>query len=206
MQALDPKQVAAFLKACAADRYGLLFAFALGTGMRPSECLALQWKDVDLIAGRVQVRRALVRLKGGWKFADPKTPRSRRTIPLPSTITHQLAAHKVSQARERFRLGAAYASYDLVFATRTGMPLNLHNVLHQHFKPILEKAGLPRERRLYDLRHTHATMLLQAGVNPKVVSERLGHASITLTLDVYAHVLPTMQQGAADCLEKLMFG
>jgi integrase len=200
MKSLTPAETTAFLKACSADRYGLVFSFPLGTGMRPSEYLALQWKDVDLEAGRVQVRRALVRLNRAWSFAETKTSRSRRTIPLPASIVRQLARHKVEQASQRLKAGADYASLDLVFATRTGLPINAHNLLHQHFKPVLERAGVPRSIRLYDLRQTHATMLLQAGENPKLVSERLGHANITLTLDVYTHVLP------AERLEKLMFG
>jgi integrase len=206
MKSLTRAETTAFLKACGADRYGLVFCFALGTGMRTSEYLALQWKDVDLEAGRVQVRRALVRLKGAWSFAETKTSRSRRTIPLPASIVRQLARHRVEQASERLKAGAEYANLDLVFATRTGLPISAHNLLHQNFKPILERAGLPRTIRLYDLRHTHATMLMDAEENPKVVSERLGHASITLTLDTYTHVLPHMQQRAAERLEKLMFG
>jgi integrase len=179
MKSLTRAETIAFLKACSADRYGLVFPSALGTGMRPSEYLALQWKDVDLEAGRVQVRRALVRLNGAWCFAETKTSRSRRTIPLPASIVRQLARHKVEQDTERLKAGAVYASLDLIFATRTGLPISAHNLLHQHFKPALERVGLPRTVRLYDLRHTHATMPLQAGENPKVVSERLAHASIS---------------------------
>ena len=102
-------------------------------------------------------------------------------------------------------IGPAYESHDLVFATATGQPLDENNLARRHFKPILRRAGLPGNVRLYDLRHTCATLLLAAGENPKVVSERLGHANITLTLDTYSHVLPTLQQGAAERLEAVLF-
>jgi len=110
------------------------------------------------------------------------------------------------QAQERLRAGTDYTDHGLVFATPMGQPLDKHNLVHRHFKPILEAAGLPKELRLYDLRHSCATLLLAAGENAKVVSERLGHAGITLTLDTYAHVLPTMQRQAADKLEAILFG
>ena len=109
------------------------------------------------------------------------------------------------QAQQRLAVGPAYESYDLVFATATGQPLDENNLARRHFKPILRRAGLPEHVRLYDLRHTCATLLLAAGENPKVVSERLGHANITLTLDTYSHVLPTLQQGAAERLEAVLF-
>ena len=94
----------------------------------------------------------------------------------------------------------------LIFANERGGPLDLSNVVKRHFKPILSRAGLPSNIRLYDLRHSCATILLQAGMNPKIVSERLGHASITLTLDTYSHVLPDMQESAAERMEQVIFG
>ena len=98
-----------------------------------------------------------------------------------------------------------YVDYGLVFATKTGRPLDLTNINYRYFKPLLKEAGLPNIR-LYDLRHTCATLLLLAGENPKVVSERLGHANITLTLDTYSHVLPTMQEEATQKLKQMLFG
>ena len=93
----------------------------------------------------------------------------------------------------------------LIFTTTLGTPLNISNLTAKHFKPALQRAGLPKTIRLYDLRHTCATLLLSAGENPKVVSERLGHASIILTLDVYSHALPDMQKAATDKLENILF-
>lgn len=208
MHALSPDEAAHFLKAAAEDRWGVLFAFALATGMRPEEYLGLQWKDVDLEGGTVTVRRALIwRAKGGgWYFGEPKTARSRRQIPLPASTLRALAEHRRQQVAERLKAGAGYQPNDLVFATPEGGPLLPGNLKRRHFRPILKTAKLPKDFRLYDLRHSCATLLLAAGEHPKVVSERLGHASITLTLDVYSHVLPTMQEAASRKLESLLYG
>ncbi|MDX6269901.1 MAG: integrase [Acidobacteriota bacterium] len=207
MQALSPIEAGRFIKAAAEDKWGIIFVFALATGMRPEEYLGLQWKDVDLEQGVVTVRRALIwrTTGGGWHFGEPKTARSRRSIPLPASTLRSLVDHRRKQAEERLKVGADYQQHDLVFATSEGCPLMPRNLKRRHFRPILKTAELPEDFRLYDLRHSCATLLLAAGENPKVVSERLGHASITLTLDVYSHVLPTMQQGASEKLEKMLF-
>lgn len=206
MQALSPAQVACFLEEAAQDRWGIVFSFALATGMRPSEILGLQWQDVDLVGGSLMVRRALTRNGSGRGLTPPKTPRSRRTIPLPSTVVEQLRQHQAAQKAEREAAGTAYDDQGFVFATRTGKPLSDRTLNEMHLKPILARAGLPASIRFYDMRHTCATLLLLANVNPKIVSERLGHSTITLTLDTYSHVLPTMQRAAADQLEQLLFG
>lgn len=109
------------------------------------------------------------------------------------------------QNQERLLADADYTNHDFVFASYNGEPVNIRNVVNRHFKPTLKEAGLPETIRLYDLRHTCATLLLKAGENPKVVSERLGHASIVMTLDVYSHVLPDMQKQAAEKLETMLF-
>jgi integrase len=207
MQALSPEEAKRFLTESCKDRWSALFALALSTGMRPEEYLGLQWKDVDLGNGIATVQRALVwnRKGGGWSFTQPKTARSRRNIPLPSSVKSALIAHRRKQAEERLKAGAEYQNHDLVFATIEGTPLMMRNLLRRHFKPILKRAELPGNIRLYDLRHSCATLLLAANEHPKVVSERLGHASITLTLDTYSHVLPSMQQAASEKLESLLF-
>ncbi|HEX8136937.1 MAG TPA: site-specific integrase [Pyrinomonadaceae bacterium] len=172
--------------------------------MRPEEYLALQWSDVDFERGTSQVRRALVRHQKTWSFEEPKTARSRRTVFLPGLLLQKLAAHKRQQAAERLKLGALWQAYDLIFCSEQGTPLSIPNLTYRYFRPILEKAELP-QIRLYDLRHSCATLLLMAEENPKVVSERLGHSTIVLTLDTYSHVLPTMQQQATARLEKLLY-
>lgn len=147
---------------------------------------------------------------------EPKTARSRRVVILPEAATAALRTHKAGQARSRLQLGGEYERHDLVFATTLGTPLDPAN-LYRAFKAVLQRANLgtwEREGnrsvfvagfRLYDLRHSCATLLLLAGENPKVVSERLGHASVTLTLDTYSHVLPSMQEESARRLDA-MFG
>ncbi len=206
MQALSPLDAARFLEAAAEDRYGVLFHFALVTGMRPEEYLGLQWKDVDFEKSVVTVQRTLVwrRKGGGWYFGEPKTSKSRRSIPIPNSLVQSLKEHKRHQAEEVLKAGPDYQRLDLVFATAEGGPLMVQNLFRRHFKPILKRAGLPQSIRLYDLRHSCATLLLAADENPKVVSERLGHATVTLTLDTYTHVLPSMQKAASDKLESIL--
>jgi len=201
---LSPDEAASFLEAADVMQHGLIFEFALLTGMRPEEYLALHWSDVDFERATAQVRRALVRHKKSWSFEEPKTARSRRTVYLPAPLLQKLTTHKRKQAEARLKLGAAWQAFNLVFCTDEGTPLSIPNITYRYFRPILTKAELPRIR-LYDLRHTCATLLLIAEENPKVVSERLGHSTIVLTLDTYSHVLPTMQQGATARLEKLLY-
>ena len=205
MQALSPDEAKSFLESAKPDPWYVLFLAAIVTGMRPGELLGLQWKDIDWSKGTAVVRRALVRRDDqSWSFEEPKTARSRRTIPLTASLIKALQTQHAEQAAARLAAGPKYANHDLVFANLHGEPLVERNVVRHHFKPILVRAGLPASLRLYDLRHTCATLLLAQGENPKIVSERLGHASITLTLDTYSHVLPTMQEAAAwnkPCLE-----
>jgi integrase len=166
--------------------------------------LGLKWTDLD--DNRLHVQRSLSRRDGaGWELKEPKTTRSRRVVPLPVTAVRVLAQHKVRQAEERLKAGPAYADHGLIFATRMGEPLDYRVVVKRHFKRVLDRAGLG-SLRPYDLRHTCATLLLKAREHPKVVSERLGHSSIVMTLETYSHVLPDMQQRAADQLESLLFG
>src|SRR5207253_2036433 len=142
---------------------------------------------------------------GGWKFTEPKTAKSRRSIPLPPSIVRHLRTHRRHQGEQRLKVGADYQPNDLVFATKLGAPLLLRNLLRRHFKPLLVRAGLPGSIRLYDLRHTCATLLLSANEHPKIVSERLGHANVNLTLDTYSHVLPSMQRAVSAKLERILF-
>jgi len=166
----------------------------------------LQWKDVDFEKGTAIIHRALIthRKGGGWHFGEPKTNQSRRTIPLPVSTVKELRNHRRQQLEAKLKLGTAWNDFDLVFASEIGTPLNPPNVTRA-FKKALEKAEIRTSIRLYDLRHTTATLLLQAGVNPKIVSERLGHSTIVLTLDVYSHVLPSMREAATEHLEGMIF-
>jgi len=200
---LSPEEAARFLKVAATKPHGLIFELALWTGMRPEEYLALQWSDIDLSKGTARIRRALVRHKKTVQFEEPKTARSRRTVYLPQSIVQKLKAHKRKQAAEKLKFKGTWGPYDLVFCSVEGTPLSIPNLTYRYFRPILTAAGIP-QIRLYDLRHSCATLLLVAEENPKVVSERLGHSTVVLTLDTYSHVIPTMQQAATARLEKLI--
>lgn len=215
IRALSAHQARAFLAAIVGDRYQTLFLLALDSGMRPEEYLGLRWPSVDLDGGRVLVEQVLVRLRNQkaqdpeastWRLEPPKTPGSRRWIALNAPTVAALRAHKARQAEERLALGPAYENRGFVFATQTGGPVQIRRLQVGHFKPALKRAGLSSEVRLYDLRHSMATLLLEAGEVPRVVSERLGHATVAMTLNVYCSVLPTMQQSAAQKLGQVLFG
>jgi len=185
-------------------KYACLFAFLLDTGARPSEALGLKWTDIDLEKGVVTIQRTLQwHAKGGFYFAETKTKGSRRTVPLSVSMARRTREHRGSQAERLLKIGVRS---DLVFSNTEGAPLLRRNLARRHFKPALKKAKLPTNLSLYCLRHTCASLLLQAGVHPKVVAERLGHSSTKLTLDIYSHIAPGMQSEAANCLEQLLYG
>lgn len=189
------------------SRHRVLFAFLLDAGCRPSEAFGLKWSDLDLETGRVTIQRTLQwhnkKQGGGWYFEETKTKTSRRSVPLATGTLQQLREHRAAQAEALLKLGVRT---DLMFASSEGGPIYRRNLLKRHFKPLLKAAKLPETLTLYCLRHTCATLLLQAGVHPKIVSERLGHASIVLTLDTYSHVLPTMQDEATAQIERMLYG
>jgi len=194
MQVLSETQVQTFLKAARGTRHGLLFEFLLSTGCRPGEAFALRWSDLDLERGVATIQRTLSRAPGErYVFREPKA-KGARPVPLPGGLARLLRQHRRSQAEKTLALGRHYVrELDLVFANERGLPLDGQNLAHRQLRPLLKQAELPA-LRLYDLRHTHATLLLGKDVHPKIVAERLGHASTRMTLDVYSHVLPDMQQ------------
>jgi len=160
---------------------------------------------MDFQAGTVRVARSLDWLHGGgWKFAETKRARSRRTIKLQTHVVDALKRHRTIQDELRHEAETRWTENGLIFTTRTGGPLDERNLAQQDFIRVLKAAKLPIDFRLYDLRHTAATLALSAGVQPKVVSEMLGHASAAFTLDVYSHVLPHMQESAAAKVEALL--
>jgi integrase len=201
IRVLSLEQVRSFLKAALATPFGAVLAVAVTTGMRPSEYLALKWADVDWERGTVSVTRTLQRRNGNWQFADTKRTRSRRVIKLQNWVLNLLRGIRTAGPADATNRGIQVA--DLIFTTAEGEPLNEDRLARREFKAILEQAGL-RAIRLYDLRHTAATVALSAGVPPKIVSEQLGHASAAFTLDVYSHVLPHIQAEAAAKVEALL--
>jgi integrase len=202
MHPLTPEQAKLLLQAAheSGDRLEALYVLAIHTGLRQGELLGLKWDDVDLDDGSLQVRRTLAITKYGSVFTSPKTSGSRRSVKLTQRATEALRSHLERQLGEIDRVGSLWSENGLIFASETGEPLDRRAVTKLKFKPLLKRAGLP-EIRFHDLRHTCATLLLTRNVNPKIVSEMLGHASIAITLDTYSHVLPNMQESAAKAME-----
>jgi len=203
MNPLTLDQARALLSAAAGTRHEALCHLALSTGMRRGELLALTWRHVDLDQGILQVRATLKRYDGRFFIAETKTRRSRRRIALTPSVCDTLRRHRALINEERLALGQAWNDYDLVFPNAIGNPIDERSMVRHWFRPLLKKAGLP-PIRFHDLRHTAATLLLLAGVHPKVVSEMLGHASIAITLDLYSHVLPDMQREATLAMERAL--
>ena len=193
-----------FLACVRDDRLYAAWQLAALTGMRRGEVLGLRWSDLDLDAGWLSVRQTLVVVDNQPRISEPKTARGRRRIALDPETVAALRTHHAAQAAERLAAGPAWANSGLVFTRRDGAPLHPEYVRRQ-FDRHISRAGLPRIR-FHDLRHTHATLALQAGVHPKVVSERLGHTTVAMTLDVYSHAIPALQQDAAVTVAGLVSG
>jgi integrase len=182
-----------FLEAVSDHRWYPIYALAIYTGMRQGEILGLHRDDIDLVNGVIKVRHQISAIRGqGLVITEPKSDKARRLITLPPGAIDILRAH----------LELVDEGPGLVFTTSTGKPNSPRNIL-RHFKVVIAKTCLP-EIRFHDLRHTHATLLLAAGVHPKIVQERLGHSQISLTLDTYSHVIPSMQTEAADQFEAIL--
>jgi integrase len=174
MRTLSPEEARRLLSIARADRLEALYVVAITTGLRQGELLGLRWREVDLDDRTLRVVGSLQRIPGqGPTIVEPKTPRSRRLVMLGEEATEALWRHRSRQQEERVHAGSAWADIDLVFTNAVGRPLNPGNVRDRSFEPLLERAALPR-LRFHDLRHTAATLLLGAGVHPKVVSEMLG--------------------------------
>jgi integrase len=195
-----------FLARSESDPNFPLWRLAAQTGMRRGELLGLRWSDVDLDAGRIAVRQQL--LRGGERiaFGPPKTKAGRRSIKLDTVTVDVLRSHRAHQNEHgRLKLGQAYRSdLDLVFARLDGSAHD-PDVVSQQFEAASKRAGVKRIR-FHDIRHTHASLALQAGIHPKVVQERLGHSSIAVTLDRYSHVIPALQEDAAARIAAVVDG
>jgi integrase len=188
----------------ARDRFEALYVVALHCGLREGELLGLRWDDVDFsgATATIQVRRTLSETRTGHKFEKPKNGKG-RSVKLSQKATEALKSHRTRQNEERLRMGSLWQDNGLVFPTTTGTTMRCTNLLGRHFKPLLKRAGLPAIR-LHDLRHTCATILLKAGKHPKYVQELLGHASISITLDTYSHVIEGMDGGLADAMDEAL--
>jgi integrase len=196
VRALTEAETARLLSAAEGSRLHAPLALAVSTGMRRGELLGLRWRDVDLEGSALSVAQALEETRAGVAPKAPKTAHSRRRVALPPSAVAVLREHRKAHAAERLLRGSDYEDNNLVFPAPDGSPWR-PSAFSMAFMRMVRAAGLP-PMRLHDLRHTHASQLMRAGVNPKVVQERLGHASIGITLDLYSHVLPGMQEEAAQ--------
>jgi integrase len=196
---LDREQVRTLFETARGDRHEAMYIVAVTAGLRRGELQGLRWQDVDLEAGTIQVRRTLSEPKGGYIFEAPKSGKG-RSIRCSQRATEALRSHRTRQNEERLSVGPLWQDHGLVFPSGVGTPL-LGGNLNRAFKDLLKRAGLPQSFRFHDLRHTCATLLLRQGVNPKFVQELLGHADISLTLNVYSHVLPDMGDAAAGAMD-----
>jgi integrase len=208
IQPFTAEQVQRFLAAIRGHKWEALFTLALATGMRQGELLGLKWQDINFSTGTLQVHRNLTRVPPGasgkreFRETEPKTEKSRRSITIASIALEALRQHRVRQLEIKLRAGPLWEDHDYVFCTLAGTHLRPSHVVDE-FKKLLKKGGLP-DIRFHDLRHSAATLLLSLGVHAKVVQEMLGHTQISMTMDIYSHVLPSMQQDAVSRLNELL--
>lgn len=199
---LTPEQAQTLLQKVKENRLEGVLTLALATGMREGELIGLRWSDVDLDKRVLRISRALTYITGhGFVEGEPKTEKGKRSILLPAFVVETLKRHRMGQLEKRLALGVAWVDRDLVFPGDSG-DFCVPTTLVRRFHKLLKEAGLPRIR-FHDLRHSAATILISMGVPTKVVQELLGHSNISITMDVYGHVLPSMQKDAMDKMDDL---
>jgi len=198
---LSVDQVRALLAAAAeiGDRIEAIYVVAVHCGLRQGELLGLKWEVVDLEAGKLSVRRSLAWVEKEPVFNPPKNGKG-RNVRLTEPAAEALKRHRATQNAERLRLSSLWEDNGLVFAGERGQPMRSYSLTGGSFKRLLKRAGLPATTRFHDLRHTCATLLFMDGLHPKLVQELLGHATISITLDTYSHVLPGMDDGLAGAM------
>jgi len=203
MKTLSIDQVKTLLEAAEGNRLEVLYHLAITTGLRQGEVLGLRWSDLDWETGQLQVQRQLQRISGqGLVFSEPKSDAGRRLVKLGPAVLEKLHQHRQQQEQARLFAGQRWQENGLIFPTTIGTPKSPGD-LRAEFKSLLQEAGLP-DVRFHDLRHTTATLMLQQGVHPKVVQERLGHSNVSITLNIYSHVLPSLQEDAAEKMDMLL--
>lgn len=199
-----PEQLRAFLGGVHGDRLSAAYLLLATTGARRGEVLGLRWVDLDLDGGMASIRQTVIAVNHKPVIGSPKTAKDRRTIRLDQGTVAALREHRKRQASERLAMGSGFTDRGLVFCHVDGGLLHPER-FSRSFNDRSRQLGLPRIR-LHDLRHGWATMALQAGVHPKVVQERLGHANIGITLDTYSHVTAGLHSDAAETVAGVVFG
>jgi integrase len=203
MSILNESQVSQLLVAAQGHRLEALIHLAVISGMRQMELLGLKWSDLDWIKQTLKIERQLFKPNGtGVKFSAPKTRYGKRSIALGKKTIEILRKHYEQQQADQRKAGEAWTEYGLIFTTQHGTPINARNLLRD-YKKLLHSAGLP-PIRFHDLRHTAASILLNQGVPVIIVSRRLGHARASITLDIYGHLIPTMQNEVAEMIDDLV--
>ncbi|MBC7340927.1 MAG: site-specific integrase [Clostridia bacterium] len=203
MQILTQEQLAELIWDARNSKYFPLLYLAAYTGMRRGELLALRWQDIDWQTATISIRQTLQQTKDGLFFKEAKNRSSRRRIAISDSTISVLRKHRKDQARERLKHASSYNDQGLVFCQPNGDPLKPDTVSTWFYKFQRSRKKEPCVR-FHDLRHTHASLLLLAGWNPKVVQERLGHSSISTTMDIYSHILPSLHQSAAASLDAII--
>jgi len=205
---LTPEQARQFLDAAKGERLEALYAAALAVALRMGEALGLRWLDIDSDRRTLTVNRILERVGRGegstLQFVEPKTSRSRRTVNLPDAVVRALRSHRVRQFEERLAAGSRWQENGLVFPNTLGKPLDPHS-LHDDFKRLLDRAGLS-DMRFHDLRHSAASLMLAQGIPLRSIQDILGHSSIALTANLYAHVGDQLRREAADAMDAILAG
>jgi len=196
----DEEESKSFLDLAKTERLYPVFLIALTTGMRKAEILGLRWRDIDIKSKTISVRQTLNR---AGEVEEAKSSSSYRSINVSNKVIDELLSWKQRQDREREHYNEEYREPNLVITSLKGTPYSDSNVNRVWFR-LLEKSGLPKIR-FHDLRHTHATLLLKEGIHPKIVSERLGHSKISVTLDIYSHIIKGIQEVAAEAIDNLLF-
>lgn len=202
MRTWAPAELRSFLEYVQDDAYYAAWVLAANTGMRRGEVLGVRWQDIDFDRRRLAIRQTIISIDYRVEIGEPKTARGRRSVALDSGTVTALRAHRVKQNQLKLMLGEAWQDNDLVFCRDDGTPVHPDRFT-QMFDKHVRDSGLPRIR-LHDLRHTHATLALAAGIHPKVVSERLGHSTVAFTMDVYSHAIPSMEAEAAETIARLV--
>lgn len=206
MQTWSAEDLGRFLQHAQNDRLHAAFVLLATTGMRRGEVMGLRWRDVNFDGGWLSVEQTLTTVDDRILIGPAKTPRSRRRIALDPATLATLRRHRVAQAEERLAAGELWVDdNDLVFRQEDGAPVH-PDVLTRRFKRLAAEAGLPKLRGPHNLRHTWATLALQSGIHPKVVSDRLGHATIAITIDTYSHVVPSLDLDAANVVASRILG
>jgi integrase len=204
MRTWTPEELRSFLEDVANDPYYAAWVLAASTGMRRGEVLGLRWQDIDFDRRRLAIRQTIISIDYRVEISEPKTARGRRSVALDSGTVTALRAHRATQNQQKLKLGEAYQDLGLVFCRADGTPVHPDRFT-QMFDKHVKDSGLSRIH-LHDLRHTHATLALAAGIHPKVVSERLGHSTVAFTMDVYSHAIPSMEAEAAERIANLVRG